>query len=70
MKRDLDPLLPNFQEPELPIEQLIDFVDREIKRRRKNAPFLIERGSLKSQTAWKAINMFEAVRKRLESIKT
>lgn len=62
--------LPNFEEPEPPLEQLIAFVDSEVKYRRKRYPFLIGQGSLKPQTAWKKIHLMEAVRKKLESIKT
>jgi hypothetical protein len=69
MKTDNE-FLPNFEEPEPPLAQLIDFVDQEVKYRRKRYPILIERGSLKSQQAWKKIHMMEAVRKRLETLKT
>jgi hypothetical protein len=52
-----DELLPNFDEPEPPLNLLIACVDREIKFRRKVYPRRIERGTMKAGFAWSQINL-------------
>lgn len=61
-------VLPNFEEPEPDLEVLIAVVDREIRYRRKVYPNRIARGYLRSETAWRQINLMEAVKRRLEGL--
>lgn len=61
-------LLPNFSEPDPPIHLLIACVDREIKNRRKTYPWRINRGTMKSEYAWKQIHLMEAVKRKLEQL--
>jgi hypothetical protein len=59
-------LLPNFAEPDPPLNVLIECVDREIKYRRRVYPFRINKGTMKAPFAFRQIQLMEAVKRNLE----